>query len=247
MEEQQKQTTLSREAIKKSELNKRSLESIENEFSTRTQKAHTMTKYIPLISSGSTALLLIIIIGGIYGLYGLVFGRESRLAIVGSSQPLVETGQQEPTPQPGPDQKTDTPTKPSEAPTTKADPKSVSNSTTKTQTQTEIKKAEPTNKYCSKNSKAPDQVCQAILSIKNDRTSSNKFLSIGVVSQLESLPKISKLTIKEKTWKESPKNTGEIQVAVTTSDGGDYLTEATLTYSAGQWTVKQFTVIEGIE
>lgn len=97
---------------------------------------------------------------------------------------------------------------------------------------------------CSTDSAMPDQACTAVLSIQEDKTINNKFLSANVVNQIAILPSNSTITIREDTWVVVNDGFAEVEAEVDTGTFGTYIVLGTLEDQNGQWIITDIQIVE---
>ncbi|MFT4532337.1 MAG: hypothetical protein ACI9T8_000357 [Candidatus Saccharimonadales bacterium] len=235
--------------IKKSLLNKMTLTSIEESFSSG-KKVHNHPTLNPLsislIAGLSTIAIFILISGSVYGLYGLLFGSESRIAIIGTDSPILDSAELQQSPSgntvsvnnPGADTSNGTGTPVtedrSESPTTVSGqvPGNGSNDESSGET------------YCQAGSTVPDGVCKAILSIKLDKTLSNSHLSSTVVQQIELLPAEFDLKLLYNTWDPDNNGAGAIEVEVRAGSLGDFRVSGELSIINNEYVITNIAILE---
>ena len=97
--------------------------------------------------------------------------------------------------------------------------------------------------YCVGGFGVPEQVCQAILSVQQDKTASNLFLSANAVSQLSALPDGTQFTVDESTWEVIGESIGFIVVDADVAGIGKVSARVSLEKIGEQWTILEVTII----
>lgn len=235
-----KRTKLSKKQIKNSSLNDVKLDDLEKTYSTgkNLSKPQLLLKRNTAFVAGtSTILVFFMTFGSLYSLYAMTFGSEDRLAIIGLDNPSIVPFVEDNT---APETVTDNGNTDTSN-NTSVEQNPNTNQTNQTPNNQNMSSPPPLtpndNKFCSIGSEIPDQVCQAILSIQDDKTISNKFITANVVKQIEQMPTGSTIKILENTWVSETPTTGTMSAEVYAGAWGDFLVEGTLEFSNNQWTV----------
>lgn len=237
---------LTRKQVTDSTLNSVKLDMIERSYSDKnSRRSHNVLspRYISVFAGLSTILVFILTFGTTYGIYGLIFGSEDRLAIVGADKPLLDSfGKSESPSSTDGSTATNPGTQTSSSAGTGAQSQNSGSDSGNLDSTVDV--GQPSDvRYCSVGSSVPEEVCRAILSIQDDKTISNEYLSASVVKLIEILPASSTIKILEDTWEPSPEGGGIIDAEVYAGSLGDFLVSGTIIVSGDSYLITEIGIL----
>jgi hypothetical protein len=245
-------TRIRKEDIKNSALNNLGLDTLENAYSSGEKNEKPKIKsynLARLIATLSTLVVIVTTFGSVYGLYAFFFGSEERLSVIGlddaSILPFTGSSSNSESGDPVVSQPTDNNTITNSS---TQNPSSNTSSSNNPNQPSENNNQNPSgiNKFCSVGSIVPDQVCEAILSIKIDKTASNSFISLQTVNKIEQLPADADIVIIEESWESLTETSGRINTEVYASPWGDFLVQGEMEYIGNKWIVSDIFILEGL-